>query len=102
FLEAPPEAAVVRTSIPPPDKTTFNFAGVLAGVGPVALSPDGRRIVFSAKGADGKDQLWIRSLDALAAPPPAGTEGAIHPFWSPDSRFIGFFAGGKLKKMRGC
>ena len=66
---------------------------------PLAVSPDGHRIAIVAMGADGKSQLWVRSLDTLAAQALAGTEGAFQPFWSPDSRFIGFFAGGKLKKI---
>src|SRR5205823_3085497 len=44
-------------------------------------------------------RLWIRSLDGLAAREVAGTDGAAGPFWSPDSRFVGFFADGKLKKI---
>ena len=56
-------------------------------------------MTFSAKSADGRSQLWVRAMDALTAQPLAGTEEAIHPFWSPDSRSIAFFAGGKLKKI---
>ena len=44
-------------------------------------------------------QLWVRRLDSLDAQPLAGTEGAANPFWSPDSRYIGFFADSKLKKV---
>src|SRR6185295_19228441 len=47
----------------------------------------------------GQPLLWIRALDSLSAQPLGGTEGAMYPFWSPDSRFIGFFASGKLKKF---
>src|SRR4029077_19261074 len=57
-----------------------------------ALSPDGRQIVFVASG-DGPSRLWLRSLATTTAQPLAGTEGATAPFWSPDSRFIGFFTG---------
>ncbi|HEX6850819.1 MAG TPA: protein kinase [Candidatus Polarisedimenticolaceae bacterium] len=89
---APPR--VVRSSLLPPDGTRFE---VTSGVG--TLSPDGRRIAFIARNAEAKDVLWVRALDALTAQPLAGTEGATHPFWSPDSRFLGFFAGGKLKKI---
>ena len=64
----------------------------------LAISPDGQRIVFSA-GVDGRSQLWIRSLNAAAARPLAQTDGATHPFWSPDSRSLGFFADGKLKRI---
>jgi Tol biopolymer transport system component len=64
--------------------------------GAFALSPDGRRMVFVASQA-GKSALWIQSLDSLTANPLPDTEGAAFPFWSPDGRFVGFFAGGKLK-----
>ena len=70
-----------------------------ASAAPLAVSPDGRRIAFLAKSTDGKYLLWVRSLDTLTAQALAGTEGASSPFWSPDSRFLGFFAGGKLKKI---
>lgn len=63
------------------------------------LSPDGRRLAFIARGSDGKQLLWVRPLDSLAAQPLSGTDGAGGPFWSPDSRFIGFFAEGKLRKI---
>jgi serine/threonine protein kinase len=61
-----------------------------------ALSPDGRHLVYVAT-SDGPPRLWERSLDALAARPIEGTEDASYPFWSPDSRFIAFFANSKLK-----
>jgi len=63
------------------------------------ISPDGRKLIFNVVGADQKEQLWIRSIDSLTARPIPGTEGGGQAFWSPDSRFIGFFAGGKLKKV---
>ena len=58
-----------------------------------ALSPDGRQIVFVSSGDDGVARLWLRSLDSTAAASLAGTDGASSPFWSPDSRSVGFFAG---------
>jgi serine/threonine protein kinase len=65
----------------------------------LAISPDGRRIVFAAT-TDGRSRLWLRSLDATAARPLTGTEDARFPFWSPDSRSIGFFAlDDKLKRI---
>jgi len=65
----------------------------------LALSPDGRRLVFAAAGDDGKgQQLWLRSMDSLTMQPLAGTIGATYPFWSPDGRYVGFFADQKLKK----
>ena len=63
-----------------------------------ALSPDGRQIVFVASG-DGPSRLWLRPLASTTAQPLAGTEGASLPFWSPDSRSVGFFADGKLKRL---
>ena len=96
FREVPPETSVIRATILPPDNTTFDFA---QGLGLPALSPDGRRIVFGARTADGATPLWVRSLDALTAQPLAGTDGATFPFWSPDGQFIAFFADGKLKKI---
>ena len=96
FRETTPETPVIRSTILPPGNTTLDFT---QGVGLPALSPDGQRIVFGARTADGKTPLWVRALDGLTAQPLAGTEGATFPFWSPDSRFIAFFADGKLKKI---
>jgi Tol biopolymer transport system component len=98
FREKPPEAPLVRFSILPPEKTAFIFTAS-ANMGPPALSPDGRRLAFNATSADGKIQTWIRSLDTLTAQPLEGMEGSLFPFWSADGRFLGFFAGGKLKKI---
>jgi Tol biopolymer transport system component len=64
----------------------------------LALSPDGRHIVFVAS-ADGPSRLWLRRLDATEAQPLAGTEGASYPFWSPDSNSVGFFADSRLKRL---
>ena len=63
-----------------------------------ALSPDGRQIVFVASG-DGASRLWLRALATTTAQPLPGTEGAVRPFWAPDGRSIGFFAGGTLKRL---
>ena len=64
----------------------------------VALSPDGQRAAFEGT-ADGRSQLWLHSFAASTARPLPGTEAASFPFWSPDSRSIGFFADGKLKRI---
>ena len=89
---APPH--VVRSSLLPPEHTQYQPTS-----GAMVLSPDGLRIAFVARGDDGKQMLWVRALDALTAQPLAGTEDANHPFWSPDSRFLGFFSTGKLRKI---
>jgi serine/threonine protein kinase len=96
FRETPPESQIVRTAILPPEKSAFSSE---ADGGPMALSPDGKHIVFFATGEDGKNGLWIRPLDATTAQPVQGSEGGSFPFWSPDSRYLAFFAGGKLKKI---
>jgi len=64
----------------------------------LAISPNGRRVVFVASG-DGPPRLWLRSLDVDMPQPLPGTEDASFPFWSPDSRSVAFFAGGKLKRV---
>ena len=64
-----------------------------------AISPDGRRLAFVAAAQDGGTALWIRSLAAGAAQQLTGTEGAAYPFWSPDSRQVGFFQASKLKSI---
>ncbi len=56
-------------------------------------------MAFVARNPERKNLLWVRPLDSLTAQPLAGTEGAMFPFWSPDSRSVGFFAQGKLKKI---
>jgi eukaryotic-like serine/threonine-protein kinase len=89
---APPR--MTQTSILPPEKSAFVFDS-----GPPVLSPDGARLVFVAPVPDGKNLLWIRPLNGMSAQPLAGTEGGSYPFWSQDSRFVGFFAGGKLKRI---
>ena len=62
----------------------------------LAIAPDGQKLVFEAN-TEGS-RLWVRSLGSTVARPLPGTEGASYPFWSPDSRSVGFFADGKLKR----
>jgi eukaryotic-like serine/threonine-protein kinase len=88
---SPPPAQVLRYQILPPGKTSF---------GPYsAISPDGRHLAFTAAAQDGRTLLWVRDLDRLEARPLAGTEGAANPFWSADSRALGFASGTKLEKV---
>jgi hypothetical protein len=65
----------------------------------MAVSPDGEMLAFSATDASGQSSLWIRPLSSAEARRMDRTEGALLPFWSPDSHFIGFWAGGKLNKI---
>ncbi|MCG6948328.1 MAG: serine/threonine-protein kinase [Acidobacteria bacterium] len=90
---------VYQTSIPPPQDTTFHLAAI--GPGAATLSPDGTRLVFSARDHDGAVRLYLRALDQPEAHVMSGTEGAQFPFWSPDSRWIAFFTqqDGTLKKV---
>jgi len=83
---SPPEMRLDITTPP----TTDPFS--------MAISPDGQRVVFVAT-AQGRSQLWVRSLDSVSARPLAGTDGAYSPFWSADSRSVGFFAVGGLKRI---
>ncbi|MFN2454156.1 MAG: protein kinase [Pyrinomonadaceae bacterium] len=92
---SPVDASVLRFFVSPPEKTVFTFHDVIYST---AVSPDGRLLAFVPLAA-GQTQLWVRPLDSLNAQPLEGTTGATSPFWSPDSRFIGFFAEGKLKKI---
>jgi Tol biopolymer transport system component len=92
----PAELRVVNSTLAPPEGGEFDFGASLALP---ALSPDGTRIVFGAKPKDGKSQIWLRRLDSPTAQPLAGTENAIFPFWSPDSRWVAFGQSGKLKKI---
>ncbi len=66
--------------------------------GSMTISPDGRRVAF-VKSSEGRGQIWIRPLNSLTAQMLQGTEGAMFPFWSADSRSVGFFADGKLKRV---
>ena len=63
------------------------------------ISPDGRTLAFAAQDSTGRTMIWLRPLNALTANPLPGTENSVRPFWSPDSRTIGFVADGKLKKI---
>ncbi len=90
FRRPTEEPGSTKTLVLPEEKTTFGDAAV--------ISPDGRVLAFLAT-STGQMGLWIRPLDSLTARLLSGTEGAMLPFWSPDSRSLGFFAGGKLKKV---
>jgi eukaryotic-like serine/threonine-protein kinase len=90
---APPARPVTRFTIAPPAGMRFDSRAPA-----FALSSDGSRIAFSACGTD-TCALYLRASDRLEASPLAGTADAAAPFFSPDGRWIGFFADGHVKKV---
>lgn len=93
FTEKPTPLPHLRFQVTPPEGVTF------AGAPPrIAISPDGTQIAFNAT-KDGKTEMWVRRLDSGEARALSGSEGSETPFWSPDSRSVGFFAAGKLKHI---
>ena len=89
-------ATVSTLEINPPEGRHFTPMGDIGGS---AISPDGRTLAFVASTTKGDPLLYLRPLDSLEAQPIAGSEGAGRPFWSPDSKSVGFGAGGKLKRV---
>ncbi len=93
-----PAAPAIHASILPPEGTELVNTEIFAG--PVEISPDGSRLVFTAHKGEEPNLLWVRALNESGpARPLAGTDGAERPFWSPDGRFIGFFAKRFLRKI---
>jgi eukaryotic-like serine/threonine-protein kinase len=88
---------VVRSFIESPPGTSYVTLAPTSG--PPAISPDGTRLAFTARDDKGNILLYLRPLSSLTAQPLPDTADSSYPFWSPDSREIGFFAGGKLKKI---
>jgi Tol biopolymer transport system component len=88
-------ARAVRLTFTPPENLTYDN-------GPydkVVVSPDGQKLAFTARSADGKRQIWVRTLDSAEAQLLAGTDDPVDPFWSPDSRSLGYGGQGKLKRV---
>jgi eukaryotic-like serine/threonine-protein kinase len=89
-----------RAPVPPPVvRFTVSLPEGVGAVGTPAVSPDGRLITFDVDEWDGRERIWVRSLDQLQARPLPGTDGAFRAIWSPDSRFVAFMAEGKLRKV---
>ena len=89
-----PDAKTMRLSVPLPTGLEVSLE-----VPDITISPDGRMILFAAVDSSGTTRLYIRPIDMFGARPIPGTEGAVIPFWSPDSKRIAFFADGSLKRM---
>ena len=96
YLAGSKQLPLLRLEINPPPKSQFNVSGDNAG--PAMISPDGRYVVFSASSSTGV-QLYVRPLESLNAQKLPGTEAAMFPFWSPDSRSVAFFTADKLKRI---
>jgi serine/threonine protein kinase len=92
FRERKEQPRLFKMNVLSPEKSPLNDVYSIP-----AVSPDGLRLAFVAT-TEGKEELWVRDLDSLAARVLPGTAGAQYPFWSPDSRAIAFFADGKLKR----
>jgi Tol biopolymer transport system component len=90
------EPAAVRFTMPPPPGTRFPFGAANPSQ---AVSPDGRRLAFVAGRPGAPFSLWVRELDSVEARQLPGTDGAFDAFWSPDGRFLAFFADARLKKI---
>ena len=88
FSQSQPSSHAVQLAFTTPEKTTRATH--------ITVSPDGLRVAFLATNAEGKREIWVRSLDTSVAQTLAGTDEAVSPFWSPDSRSLGYFARGKL------
>ncbi len=98
FLRHPAASAPsIRAVINPPPDTHFRLTSDVAG--PPVLSPDGAYMAFTATTAGGKTSVWVRPMNGAEAKELPDTSNAIFPFWSPDSRSIGFFAEGKMKTL---
>jgi Tol biopolymer transport system component len=105
LLKAPPPQRAVRFQVMAPEHASFGATMGMGGDAAVTtgtVSPDGTRLAFAATDRSGTTLLWVRAIDSLAARALPGTDGAFLPFWSPDSRFIGFFTTDKLKRIDGA
>ncbi len=94
FNRSSSDTRAVRLAFTPPSELAFNDTFPGAAV----ISPDGQQLAFTATGADGKNMLYVRDLASSAVKLVPGSENALEPFWSPDSRSIAFGSEGKLKR----
>ena len=91
FREKPPAPeAPVRFQLPAPENGSVSF---------LAISPDGSNLALIVQGTDGQPVIWIHPMDGIQSRKLAGTDGVLQLAWSPDSRYLAFNGGGKLKKV---
>ena len=91
YRERAPSAMTLRFQVPAPPNTTLETG--------LALSPDGQRLAFTARDADGTVRVWVRDFDSLESRALAGTEGTRSVFWAPDGRSLGLISGRQLKRI---
>ena len=96
-FRTPPPSPSVHSYLLPPEKSSFVLTENHSG--PPVVSPDGTRLAFTARTASGQLMLWVQPLSSPTAQALSGTEEAYYPFWSADSRYVGYFASGKLFKV---
>jgi serine/threonine protein kinase len=94
FNRSSSDTNAVRLTFSPPPDLAFNDTQPDAAV----ISPDGKKIAFSANGTDGRNMLYVRDLDSTEVKLLNGSENPLEPFWSPDSRSIAYGSNGKLKR----
>ncbi len=91
FKRSATDTRAARLAFVPPENVSLGNT--------VVVSPDGRMLAFTGWSADGKGQIWVRPLDSFVAQPLPQTQDAGGLFWSLDSRYLGFVADGKIKKV---
>jgi Tol biopolymer transport system component len=92
-------APLVAVLVPPPPDGRFTTTESSVQAVQLAISPDGRHLAFVAAAANSGSQLWVRDIDSPTPRPVAGSAGAMYPFWSADSRSIGFFTEAELRRV---
>ena len=97
-----PQSPTVRFAVAMPSgivlTRSMTHTDAAGGPGAIAVSPDGSHIAFLGS-RNGRSHLWVRAIGSFESREIAGTEGASAPFWSPDSKWIGFFSAGSIKKV---
>jgi Tol biopolymer transport system component len=96
-LGRPQPPQLLNLTLPPPEGGVFHLLSTRPG--PAALSPDGTMLAYSVREESGTIRLYLRRLASPDATALSGTDGAAYPFWSSDSRYLGFSADEKLKKV---